>query len=161
MERVLGFMLSEEVQASYCLAYENLEGTSQYTRILRDDGDSEKKTVDFDGSVLRITRGSFRWREGKIAKENERAKKQKALESTQEQIEKGGHADAERAGLDDKRDALKQSIAELDVAIKSCGESALLPATGPPTIRSIDMTIKKGTINLVVRPVGCGKAITI
>merc|ERR1711998_542606 len=46
----------------------------------------------------------------------------------------------------------------LQQKIDECGESPLLPSSGPPTLSGINLAFTKGTISCVVGPVGCGKS---
>jgi len=181
MERILQFLLSEEVQANQAILPsfpqpplplpENdkpecdqakpedplMLEPSQHLPYTRLEG---VQTLDPNTRNVLVMRGvACRWREGRIAKENERAKKSKALERLQADLAKlSNESVREQIELRAKIAPVEEALEQLEASIQACGDSALIPVTGPPTLHGVSLAIQQGSLNCVVGPVGCGKS---
>ena len=149
VDRITAFLKADEINTGHCILDAVAVEPCAYTRV------PQHQTVPgTDNHVLVISDGSFRWRAGKAAKEDELTKQKKkraALEAAQQNSELQPEQQCEIESLD-------VEICRLEQAIESCGDSPLLPVQGGATLHGINLVAKKGSITLLQGPVGCGKS---
>jgi ABC-type multidrug transport system fused ATPase/permease subunit len=110
--------------------------------------------------VLRMDAACFRWREGKSSKVEQRDKLKIEKSAAEKVAAKGPEVAGEEswAAAKSKSELLATQIAQLQAQIDLCGDEALLPTTGPPTLFVPELVLQKGNLVAVVGPVGTGKS---
>ena len=110
--------------------------------------------------VLRMDAACFRWREGKSSKVEQRDKLKIEKSAAEKVAAKGPEVAGEEswAAAKSKSELLATQIAQLQAQIDLCGDKALLPTTGPPTLFVPELVLQKGNLVAVVGPVGTGKS---
>lgn len=146
LKRLLAFLLAEEV---------HVHNVSNFPEDAPDRGYC-RAPGEQAGVMIWIKDGSFRWREGKVHKEERKARLDAETEALRSRIKTAKKRDMETLAA--KATKLEKAVVDIQAQLALCGNSALLPVHGPPTLQDIDLRFPTGTITAIVGKVGSGKS---